>query len=98
MQRSKIFLGATATLLAVAAVAATKAAKFGSSTVCYFTQVNAFSPAKIIVPHQPCTITALPGARCFYYTTGPLHTLTGFPLYTGVSTNPCVNPVKYFAL
>jgi len=95
MNRSKIFLGATASLLAVAGVAATKAAKFGNFTVCYFTQVNVLNPAKIIVPHQPCTITALPGARCFYYTTGPLHTLTGFPLYTAVGTAPCVNPIKY---
>jgi len=98
MNRSKIFLGATATLLAVAGVAATKAAKFGNLTVCYYTQVNALNPAKIIVGNQPCTVSIVPSApRCLYYT-GTLHTVTSFPLYTGVGPNKCTNPIKYFAL
>jgi len=98
MNRSKIFLGASATLLAVAGVAATRAAKFGTITACYYTQVNALNPAKIIVGNQPCTVTTNPlFPRCIYYTTGPDHTGTSFPLYTGIGPNKCTNPVKYGA-
>jgi len=96
MNRSKIFLGATATLLAVAGVAATKAAKFGHLTICYFTQVQATGNVKIILTNQPCKISVDPLApRCFYYTVGPLHTVTSFPLYTGVGPAPCTFPIKY---
>ena len=98
MNRSKIFLGATTCLLAVAGVAATKAAKFKITTVTYYTQVQALHNVCVPATQQPCTITPTAAVRCFYYTAGPVHTLTNFPLYTGVnSSTPCINPIKYFA-
>jgi len=100
MNRSKIFLGATTCLLAIAGVAATKVAKFKIATVTYFTQVVPIGPrACVSATQQPCTAGPSGTVRCYYYTTGPFHTVTSFPLYTGVNAStPCVNPIKYNAL
>jgi len=97
MNKPKIFVGATACLLAIAGVAATKAAKFGLTKVSYFTQVNVPGLQTCVCPTclMPCTITTLPAPRCFYYTCGPNHTIASFPLYTAVIGWPCRNPVKY---
>ena len=51
MNHSKIFLGATSCLLAIAGVAATKAAKFGSTTATYFTQVAVIGQHACILYH-----------------------------------------------
>ena len=97
MRRSKIFLSVTTCLLAIAGVAATKAAKFGSTTVTYFTQIRPLggphSCVKII--QQPCAYIPM-GDRCYGYTLGG--TLTTFPLYTGINNNvPCSQPIQYYA-
>jgi len=99
MKHSKIFLGATTCLLAVAGVAATKAAKFGHTFSTYYTQVSVIGARCVVaMSNQPCTITPAALPRCFYYTVGPLHKVTTFPLYTGVnSSTPCINALKYLA-
>ena len=96
MKRSRIFLGATTCLLAVAGVAATKAAKFGSTKATYFTQkAIGGQHACILVTNQPCALVPN-GIQCKYYTVG--HHVTSFPLYTGISTtNGCTNQIQYLA-
>ena len=96
MKRSKIFLGTTTCLLAIIGVAATKAAKFGNTSVSYFTQVRPASQphACVTVSAQPCTVIVT-GNQCRYYTSGG--TVTTFPLYTGVNTDAlCTVKTQYW--
>jgi len=100
MKHSKLFLGATTCLLVIAGIAATKTAKFGATTVTYFTQVSILSNS-CVTAHvlQPCAaFNCWNGNRCFYYTTGPDKTVTSFPLYTGVNAAArCIHPLCYLA-
>ena len=99
MNRSKIFLGATTCLLAVAGVAATKVAKFGVTVATYYTQVQITGNVCVTSPiTQPCRFLAVVTDQCFYYTAGPLHKLTTFPLFTAINPGTkCTHVLSYLA-
>ena len=93
MRRSKIFLGATATILAIAGVFATKRYT-GGRIAYYITQAGQVCALQIAVP-----CTRLGTFICKYETLGPgfnnILVFTGGPGLAPFSPNVCQNKVFY---
>jgi len=96
MKRSKIFLGATTALLAIAGIAAAKAHRAPSATVYYFTKVAAGTHQCFKFPLQTkCTLNG-PEAICRFNAAGSLYTLyTKIQTVSGLTT--CFTIAKYNA-
>lgn len=90
MKRSKLFLGATACLLAIAGVAASAAHRFTPRTVCYYSQVSgkhfaiAATSLCATTGSGNCNVTAPKGG-------GGTAIVTGYN--TKVSITVCRNPL-----
>ena len=87
MKRSKLFLGVTTCLLAVAGVAATKVARFNTVTAGYIPAAGGC--VKVLA--QPCTIGDAGLGDCLYVTTNG----NAIPLYTAIGASPKCSR-KYF--
>jgi len=95
MKRSRIFLGATTALLAIAGIAAAKAHRIDPKTNWYYTKIvggNAICTKQLLTScvNQP------QGVSCLYITLGTNH--ASFGVYTRGNTTsnfPCAVRAKY---
>jgi len=96
MKRSKIFLGATTALLAIAGIAAAKAHRAVPTTVYYFTKVAAGTHQCFVLPRQTrCTLNN-EGVACKFTAATTLYTLyTKIQTTSGLTT--CFTIAKYNA-
>ncbi|MHA4811790.1 hypothetical protein ACX0G9_27080 [Flavitalea flava] len=90
MKRSRIILGVTTAILAIAGVAASNANRIPKLSVFTYTKISAGAPLCTIVLNTSCTLNGTQGA-CVYRK-GTLQ----FPVYTHITAaNRCVNIAKY---
>jgi len=95
MKRSRIFLGATTALLAIAGIAAAKAHRLDPKTNWYYTKIIGGN-AICTKPLLTSCANQLIGASCLYRTLGVNH--ASFGVYTRGSNGslfPCAVRAKY---
>jgi hypothetical protein len=97
MKRSRIFLGATTTLLAIAGIAAAKAHRVEPRKLWYYTGSTPAVHHCLQAPFATsCQITPVQAVKCFYITSPGAPGTTKLTLYTRqVNGTNCLTIARY---